>query len=338
MPLCSRFMARVIRVAVAATACGACATTPSTTSTSGQATASDVTAEDAASGRELQLHEVFQHFFSMPAGVEISPALRSPQTLDDVKSVIRSDNFFLYEGADRFFEKYLLDHPNDVEAMAWQAQMHLAWADSALVTEHALGRSIEQLHKQKDNFAQLSQDGSLSADTRSSAATRARETGWLLDATVDARDRLRGLAVGKLHSAQERCALVLELAPTSYLGTRLSADLYRLSEQWPEFERTVAELEKKQPDSAGLHFQKGVDAYKRQHDLALAEKELKASLARDENFVKARYTLALVLLASGRIDEASAAIELVLKQSPGHPLAHSVKKYIAELKQAALPV
>ncbi|MBN2358005.1 MAG: tetratricopeptide repeat protein [Deltaproteobacteria bacterium] len=265
-----------------------------------------------------QLEQVFRNLLDVPADAAIAERLRDPKTVQDAQDVVRSDNIALYPKADKLFAEYLASHPEDITNLTWHAQLYLAWADAAIATRQSLAQSLERLRQEQQ---------------AGQAGDRLEQLAWTIGLAERAQADLDAVAREKLGVGAAKALAILKLDQESYEGYRLAADLFRLNGDWTQHEKFMKKLEARNPDSVGLRFQKGVVAYCRDQDLHQAERYLKEALAKDPQFAKAQYYLALTYLSMHRYDHAREALEQTLRISPGHPLANAIRGYVQRVKK-----
>ena len=308
----------------------ACATSGKTEAGDKSATSNVVDKDEQAQREALQ--KVFQRIFEVPPELNIASRVLNPKTPEDAQNVVRSDNVALYPRAEAFWQKYLAAHPDDLENHTWQAQMYLAWADSAQLTSKTLKTSQERLSARRDKLQSELDAGTLEGAAKLKAQKDLDEAHWLLPLVEHTRGRLDAVATAKLAEGKTLTEAILAKSPDTYQGYRLAADLARISEDWPAFDAAVAKIEALNPDSNGLRFVRGVVAFSRDKDYVSAEKFLGEAVANDAKFTKAQYYLALSYLNRRQFDAAVAALDQTLRISPGHPFANAVRAYIARAR------
>ncbi len=296
-----------------------------------QKSAADVVSQDETAQRQA-LQKVFQRIFEVPPELNIGSRILNPKSPEDAQNIVRSDNVALYPRADAFWQKYLPEHPDDLDNQTWHAQMFLAWADSAMLTSKTLHSSEQRLSARRDKLQAGLDASELTGAAKFKAKKQIEEMKWLLPLIAQTRARLDEVAKDKLAQGQSMTRAILTRAPESYQGYRLAADLARITEDWSAYDRAVKKIEQLNPDSNGLRFLRGVVAFSRDKDYKSAEKFLSAAVVHDAKFTKAQYYLALSYLNRRQFDAAQAALERTLTISPGHPFANAVRAYIARAR------
>lgn len=300
---------------LAASLLGACAG-PKASAAEAQPVAAPALSAEEEQERQ-QLEQVFQTMFDVPATAQIEARLRDPKTVQDAQDVVRSDNIALYPKAEKVFAAFLEAHPDDIPNLTWHAQLYLAWADSAVATRESLARSLERLRQ----------------DQQAATGDKLEQLNWLIALAERERSNLDVAAKEKLEIGAAKSLAVLKLNQETYEGYRLAADLFRLHGDWAQYDKFIKKLETRNPDSAGLRFLKGVVAFSRDKDYHTAERFLQEALAKDPQFAKAQYYLALTYLDMRSFDRARDALEQTLKISPGHPFANAIRGYVQRVKK-----
>ena len=278
-----------------------------------------------------ELDEVMGSIFNVPSDPAIPPRLLNPASPEDAQDVVRSDNTALYDKADACLAAHLREHPDDVKNLTWHAQLFIAWADSALLTQRTLAGSVKKLEARRAELEERLKDPALDATEREAQGESLKDVVHLADVTRRVLDKLGTLAEQKKAVGKEKALALLAQHPESYEGFRLAADLYRVEEDWPRYEDAVVKLERLNPASNGLLFLKGVVAFQREKDYPAAESHLREAVAKDPQFTKARYYLALTYVNLHRAQDAKRSLEETLRASPGHPFANAVRALVARM-------
>jgi tetratricopeptide (TPR) repeat protein len=269
--------------------------------------------------------------FNVPVDPAIPPRLLRPGTPQDAQDAVRSDNTALFDQADAFLAAYLKDHPGDVKNLTWHAQLFLAWADSAQLTQRTLAGSVKRLEAKSAELEGRLADTSLAAEQREALGESLKDANHLAQVTGRVLTKLAVVAEQKKAVGREKALALLASHPDTYEGFRLAADLHRLEEDWPRYQEAVAKLERLNPSSNGLLFLQGVVAFQRDKDYVAAEKHLAHAVTKDPQFTKARYYLALTYVNLHRPQEARQALEETLRTSPGHPFANAVRALVVRM-------
>jgi tetratricopeptide (TPR) repeat protein len=125
------------------------------------------------------------------------------------------------------------------------------------------------------------------------------------------------LIVEHLNAGEAAATEAIEKFPKSYLGYRVAADFYRLMEDWPAFTEMLAAAKKRNPDSNGLRFLKGAEAFQNKKDRAAATAFYKDALAKDPGFVRAQSHL---LMIQPDVKGLHTELERLRKLNPQHQI------------------
>jgi hypothetical protein len=228
-----------------------------------------------------------------PAGVAPLPA---PTSEAEALAVLKADRLDAFAGVVAFAQARSLVVDRSAETVlndaALLAQAQLAWGEAELLLAELVARDLR---------------------TTSSSKTR----------TLDLRrddEALRLMAAEHVDAGARAAEVVLQLAPDSYLGYRIAADAARLTTNWAACTELLRRVEQVRPDSNGLRFLRGLQAWGERADDVTAVQLLREAVAHDEEFVRARAWL--VVIASG--DEQRAALAALAKQAPYH---HVVRRF-----------
>ncbi len=173
------------------------------------------------------------------------------------------------------------------DALALKAQVELAWGEAELTVAEVLSHTASQLEQ---NLRGWEVRKSLSdADKAKIQAERER-----IAVYRETDEALRLLAAEHVGQGAEDAEKAIGQKPDDYVGYRIAADAARLRNQWPEFTANVKKVEAQNPDSNGLKFLRGVEAYMRDGDSREAATHFRDALAGDPAFVRAQAQLVLV--------------------------------------------
>lgn len=211
-------------------------------------------------------------------GDEQNP-LRSPDDLDDVLDILRTDRLDLFSAG-----AALAEDTRGIEAMVLHAQIQLAWGealrDMAVLHRGAAEQGAEALNKR------AAATGGGGGNVATDPVVQSLAKDFILNT-------LLGASLG--HCANDHAQLGAQLAvkvnkkqPDSYTSYRLLADYLALAEQWSEFDKAVEVVQKLKPDSTGLLFLQGVAAASRDGDPVAADRYFEKALAADPQFTRAR--------------------------------------------------
>ena len=189
------------------------------------------------------------------------------------------------------------------EALAVKAQTLLAWGEAELTVGAILSETANALEHDLRAAALKKLD---------TAALHKRITMYR-----DTDQALRILAAEHVAQGFDDAQKLITKNPNDYRGFRIAADAYRLRNDWKDFNEMVQKVEAANPESNGLLFLKGVQAYLKDGDAAAASNQFRTALKNDPQFVRAQVQLVLVAPSLGqRYDE----LQALKKLSPDHQL------------------
>lgn len=225
-----------------------------------------------------------------PAGVAALPA---PTSEDEALAVLKADRVDAFAAVVAFAQARALVVDRSAEVVlndtALLAQAQLAWGEAELMLAELVARELR---------------------TTSSPDLELRRDD----------EALRLMAAEHVDAGARAAELVLQLAPDSYLGYRIAADAARLTTNWAACTELLHRVEQVRPDSNGLRFLRGLQAWGERGDDVTALRFLNDAVAHDADFVRARAWL--VVIATG--DEQRAALAALAKQAPYH---HVVRRF-----------
>lgn len=238
--------------------------------------------------------------------------LAQPKSLDDVTEILKRDELTLFPAGVAFASK-----DQSVKGKTLLAQIELAWGEAQHMLSDLLDRATYQL---KNEHQSLTRRASSRALTEQETARLKALDDTLLDVAgvSEALTRLGDEHIGK---GIEVAKGLIASAPDDYQGYRVAADYYRLRDEWPQFDATIAKLQALNPDSNGLVFARAMEALQRKNDRAKATELLGQALAKDPKFTRAR---AQLLLAQTGIDAAWSEFEKLKAESPNHQIVRWV--------------
>ncbi|MDP2343400.1 MAG: hypothetical protein Q8O67_20750 [Deltaproteobacteria bacterium] len=180
-----------------------------------------------------------------------------------------------------------LETQSGYDALALKAQILLAWGEAELTVAEVMAQTATQLEQ---NLRGWEVRKNLSdADKKKIASEKER-----IDIYRETDEALRLLAAEHVGQGAEDADKVIGEKPGDYVGYRIAADAARLRNQWTDFTANVAKVEAAKPDSNGLKFLRGVEAYMRDGDAREAAQHFREALAADPEFVRAQAQLVLV--------------------------------------------
>ncbi|MBT6433664.1 MAG: hypothetical protein HOK28_11265 [Deltaproteobacteria bacterium] len=205
------------------------------------------------------------------------PLMRA-KSFEDTLEILRADNIALFPAGIR---AALVIH--GVKGRAMVAQMELAWGEALLMLGQAQLKVLERLAPYKLKEQAGLDAGTLDADQKAEFSE-----------FCDAYDQSEALANALVRVARHRIEVggvaasqVIKEFPRSYLGYRVAADFYRLTQNWALFDEVMNKLQQLNPVSVGLAFQKGAAARHRDKDLESARRWFSVALSRDARFTRA---------------------------------------------------
>ena len=209
-------------------------------------------------------------------------ALAPPTDLKGALEVLKSDRIDAFPAAVAF-----LSTQQGYDALALKAQIELAWGEAELTVAEVLAQTASRLdHDVRGHELRTS----LTADDRARIAGEKKRVHQYRE--ID--EALRLLAAEHVGRGAADADAVIDDRPGDYVGYRIAADAARLRNQWVEFTTNVARVEAVRPDSNGLKFLRGVEAYMRDGDAREAAQHFREALLSDPGFVRAQAQLVLV--------------------------------------------
>lgn len=232
-------------------------------------------------------------FEATPAGVS---ALPQPSSADDALAVLKADRLDAFEAVVAFAQQQSARadrRPDDVVSdTALLAQAQLAWGEAELMVAELVARELRTMSSSDPRYVELRRED----------------------------EALRLMAAEHVDAGARTAEQVLQLAPESYLGYRIAADAARLTTNWPACAELLLRVEQVRPDSNGLRFLRGLQAWGERADDVTAVRYLNEAVAHDEDFVRAQAWLVVILQG----EEQAAALETLAKRAPYH---HVVRRF-----------
>lgn len=258
-------------------------------------------------------------------------AIAAPTDVAAALEILKSDRIDAFPGAVAF-----LKDKEGYDALALKAQLELAWGEAELTVAEVMAQTASKLEHDLRGYE--ARRNLSDADKSRIAADRERIA--LYRETDEA---LRLLAAEHVGDGADDAAKVIAQKPDDYVGYRIAADAARLRNHWSEFTEMVKKVEAAKPDSNGLKFLRGVEAYMRDGDASEASKHFKDALSGDPGFVRAQAQLVLVsanIFAQHTELQALKAIapdhQIVRWAGPGIEAAHEAAKERQMAIQSAL--
>ncbi len=236
--------------------------------------------------------------------------LLNPSNLDDVFSILRSDNIGLFGAGVQLAATLTEQH--GLQAMALHGQSELAWGEAQLVLAELLENMATQVADTVAELESLEED-SLSPDDRA-RRDNLRSSIESNERAAQALVRIASEHIAKGSAVADR---IIELYPDNYLGYRIAADFYRLNMDWNHFRVMIDKIRERNPDSNGLRFQLGLAAKQFDNDLPTARGFLGEALANDPKFTRARVQL---MLAQSSVQGLYDRFQDMTKSNPQHQI------------------
>ena len=232
--------------------------------------------------------------------------LAPPASDEDILAVLKADRLDAFADAIAF-----LKGRDDVEGLAFRAQLLLAEAEAELVLAELLARTAARLDDASSVMMVRSATSPLNAAEREQLVSLQEQVQHYRETD----EALRLLAVEHVSKGHRAAEKLMEAHPDSYLGYRIAADAARLRNQWPRFEEYVRLVEARNPESNGLRFLRGTQAWGQNGDAVAAGAFFREALAHDGEFVRAQAQLVLVTVS---LKEQHEALQALRRLSPDH--------------------
>lgn len=205
------------------------------------------------------------------------PLMRA-KTFQDTLEILRADNIALFPAGIR---AAMVIH--GVKGRAMVAQMELAWGEALLMLGQAQLKVLKRLEPHKSKQQALLDAGQLDA----AKSAEFKEFCDAYDQSEALANALVRVGHHRVEVGGEAASQVIAEFPRSYLGYRVAADFYRLTQNWASFDEVMHKLQQLNPVSVGLAFQKGAAAKDRSGDLKSARRWFSLALSRDARFTRA---------------------------------------------------
>lgn len=209
-------------------------------------------------------------------------AMATPTDVTGALAVLKADRIDAFPGAVAFLSKQ-----EGYDALALRAQIELAWGEAELTVAEVLAQTASQLEQ---NLRGWEVRKNLTADDKAKIEAEAERIALYRETD----EALRLLAAEHVGIGAEDADKAIGQKPDDYVGYRIAADAARLRNHWTEFTDNVKKVEAAKPDSNGLKFLRGVEAYMRDGDAREAAGHFREALAGDPEFVRAQAQLVLV--------------------------------------------
>jgi hypothetical protein len=209
-------------------------------------------------------------------------AIAAPTDLKSALDVLKADRIDAFPASVAF-----LKSQSGYDALSLTAQTLLAWGEAELVVAEVLARTAGLI--EQDVRAVELRRRKTDADKKFIADERAR-----IDLFRETDEALRILAAEHVASGAELAEKAVAEKPTDYVGYRIAADAARLRNDWPTFTDNVTRVQAANPDSNGLRFLRGVEAFSRDGHAREAATHFREALQHDPVFVRAQAQLVLV--------------------------------------------
>jgi hypothetical protein len=234
--------------------------------------------------------------------------LLAPKSLDDVLEILRRDEIRLFKNGAAFAK-----NEGSLRGKALAAQIELAWGENQHNLTDILQRAVWHIEEGQTLLERKVGRG-IATDAEKEKLKQLKST------LADTRDVSRALnRLGDEHLAAG-LALTKEFAakaPEDYVGYRLMADYERIQENWPAFDKAIAKLAEKNPDSAGLLFSRGMEAIHRENNWQKGAGFLRDVLKKDPKFARAQAMLVGIQQDTGLAYKEFQALRAI---SPNHQI------------------
>ncbi|MBK7859176.1 MAG: hypothetical protein IPJ65_11260 [Archangiaceae bacterium] len=231
-----------------------------------------------------------------------------PKTLDEAVELLKSDEISSFAVGADFAAK-----DTSPQGKALDAQIELAWGEAQHIVSDLLDRATFNLHEEYQLLAKRSATKGLDAKEQA----RFTQLEKALDEMAGVSNALTKLGDEHIATGIKKAKDVIAANPNEYLGYRVAADYYRLTEDWANFDVAVKKLEELNPKSNGLVFARAMEAMQRTQDRSKAVTLLEQALQNDPKFTRAR---AQLLLAHSNIDSAWSVYEALKAAQPHHQI------------------
>jgi tetratricopeptide (TPR) repeat protein len=245
------------------------------------------------------------------------------KSLDDVLTVLKSDNLDNFPAAVKFLEAQ-----KGNEALALHSQIELAWGEAQQILAELLLRAQQNLVRQRQKLEAKEVSGSgLKQDEIQELEALKKTLGQIDDVVLS----LERVAKEHFQVGGKLARELIEIAPSDYHGYRVIADYYHLIGDWESFDQAVAKLEQTNPSSIGLLFARGMEQLDRFGDRTKAAGFFTKALERDPDFMRAEVQL---LLLQSEIPDAYRQYQALMKKSPQHQIVRWAGPVITRSYQA----
>lgn len=205
--------------------------------------------------------------------------LANPRSIDDVVAILKRDDLHLFQKGVAFADK-----DGSPQAKHLAAQIELADGDAHLIMAHLFSDAATRLRQSVRTLRSRGLFFAASPAEQQEVA-QMEKTAAQCDRMAEA---LTVLAYDHLTSGAKRAQALVEANPTDYHGYRVAADYYRLRQDWKKFDEMIAGIEKTNPTSNGLIFQRGAAALQRDNKPDEAAQILRGALEKDPQFTRAQ--------------------------------------------------
>lgn len=217
-------------------------------------------------------------------------ALRAPNSMADVKAILRRDAVYLFADAAAFARAQ-----NTVDGRFMEAYLELFLGESQLVASQVLG----------------TQAAWLGGDLRIARATIASESGEpktdrermlaqlirVVEEGNKVADALGVVAPAHIARGAEVVRVLTTEAPNDLRTWVLTAELHRLRGEWAEFDEAMKTAEAADRSTPALCYLRAIEQLERLHHPGVGVTQMRACLAKFPKFVRSQ--VALVLMARG---------------------------------------
>lgn len=257
--------------------------------------------------------------------------LRSPQTLEDAKKIVRSSHVAFFSEAEKIFESHMQKKADDLSLLTWYTQLYLSWGqalfDIEVYMRAALGDS--RLFLQLTTEQLVKSPGSVSDKFLSQYSAALAQLERDGQAKIDSLGTQCDLYLDKALPLIER---IEEISPDTYHRNRLLADYYSLVGEAQQFANQLKMIESKNPESNGLRYMRGLKAAEEER-WAAAIGWYEQALHYEPEFTEAEYARGFALWQLGQKEAALDSMYRILVVTPDHTLALLTKWMITTDEQ-----
>jgi hypothetical protein len=255
------------------------------------------------------------------------PPPPDPTSMDEVFSVLKSDDIRRFEGASRFTAGM-----QGVEGLSVRATIELLSADlygtGADLVEELARRAAEESAR----LAEKKESGQQLSDTEKAQEKQGQETNKTL---TKAGVALRVLSSEHLSQGGALAQEAIKQYPKSPDGYRGAAYYYLLKFEWIKYDDMMTALEGVGEDGPGMSYYRALESLYRNLDKGQCRAHLKETLLKAPDFVRAQ---AVLVLVQENIDGRYAELQKLKAMKSGHPIVNIAGPAIVAEYETAVSV